>query len=374
MAECRPQSATGHRGCLRIAAPQAARWPNASTPGALQPDRDTEVIEMDYLSALHLFVRAVETGSFSKAAVAVNAKTSTVSRAIASLEHDLGVSLFHRTTRRSQLTEPGATFYEQARDVLRRLDEARDAASAMEGRPQGLIRLQVPGAFARLHIMPFVPDFLAAYPDIRLDVSLTDVRVDLLAVGTDLAIRIGPLIDSSLIARKLAPHRRVVCASPAYLEHRPAIEEPADLMQHNCLVYTLQPTDRWFFRRHGDTADGFEEVPITGTLRADDSEPLRDAAVADVGVVLLPTWLVGEDIKAGRLRHVLPGWSAMIATKPSGVFGVYPPHRLVPPKVRVFLDFAQKRFGRPPYWDPDWTDDRPAPSREVTDAEGTAGP
>jgi DNA-binding transcriptional LysR family regulator len=362
-----PPGATGNRVCPRIAEPQVARFSGAST------GRDTEVIPMDYLSALHLFVRAVETGSFSKAAVAVNAKTSTVSRAIASLEDDLGVSLFHRTTRRSQLTEPGATFYEQARDVLRRLDEARDAASAMEGRPQGLIRLQVPSAFARLHIMPFVPDFLATYPDIRLDVSLTDVRVDLLAVGTDLAIRIGPLLDSSLIARKLAPHRRVVCASPAYLDNRPAIEEPVDLMQHNCLVYTLQPTDRWFFRRQGDTADAFEEVPITGTLRADDSEPLRDAAVAGVGVVLLPTWLVGEDIKAGRLRHVLPGWSAMIATKPSGVFGVYPPHRLVPPKVRVFLDFAQKRFGRPPYWDPDWTDDRPVRPREVTDAEGPEG-
>jgi DNA-binding transcriptional LysR family regulator len=332
-----------------------------------------KVTSMDYLSALRLFVRAVETGSFSKAAIAMNAKTSTVSRAIASLEEDLGVSLFHRTTRRSQLTEPGATFYEQARDVLRRLEEARDAASAVEGRPQGLIRLQVPGAFARLHIMPFVPDFLTAYPDIRLDVSLTDVRVDLLAVGTDLAIRIGPMIDSSLIARKLAPHRRVVCASPAYLDHHRPIDEPADLMQHNCLVYTLQPTDRWFFRRQNDPAVAYDEVPVTGTLRADDSEPLRNAAVAGVGVVLLPTWLVGEDIKAGRLRRVLPDWPAMIATRPSGVFGVYPPHRLVPPKVRAFLDFAQKRFGKPPYWDPDWTEDQPGKPREVAEADGQDG-
>jgi DNA-binding transcriptional LysR family regulator len=144
---------------------------------------------MDYLGALRMFVRAVEVGSFSKAAIATNAKTSTVSRAIASLEEDLGVSLFHRTTRRAHLTEPGATFYEHARGVLRGLEEARDAASAMEGRPQGLIRLHIPSGFGRLHIMPFVPDFLASYPDIRLDVSLTDVRVDLLSVGADLAIR-----------------------------------------------------------------------------------------------------------------------------------------------------------------------------------------
>jgi DNA-binding transcriptional LysR family regulator len=325
---------------------------------------------MDYLGALRIFVRAVEVGSFSKAAIATNTKTSTVSRAIAGLEADLGVGLFHRSTRRAHLTEPGAAFYEQARSVLRTLDEARDAASAMEGRPQGLIRLHVPSAFARLHIMPFVPDFLESYPDIRLDVSLTDVRVDLLAVGADLAIRIGALIDSSLIARKLAPHRRVACASPAYLGRRPPIMEPGDLLQHNCLIYTLQPTDHWFFRHETAVEDVPQEIPVAGTLRADDSEPLRDAAVAGLGVVLLPTWLVGEDIKAGRLRRVLPEWSSMIATKPSGVFGVYPPHRLVPPKVRAFLDFAQKRFGKPPYWDPDWTGDQRKPSHEIAGEEG----
>ena len=324
---------------------------------------------MDYLGALRMFVRAVEVGSFSKAASATNAKTSTVSRAIASLEEDLGVSLFHRTTRRVQLTEPGATFYEHARGVLRGLEEARDAASAMEGRPQGLIRLHVPNSFARLHIIPFVPDFLATYPDIRLDISLTDLRVDLLSVGADLAIRIGSLIDSSLLSRKLAPHRRIVCASPAYLGRMPPICEPLDLLQHNCLVYTLQPTDRWFFRHGDEPADAFEQVPVTGTLRADDSEPLRDAAVAGVGVVLLPTWLVGEDIKAGRLRHVLPEWSSMIATKPGGIFGIFPPHRMVPPKVRAFLDFAQKRFGKPPYWDPDWTEDRRKTSYDITELD-----
>src|ERR1700682_49508 len=260
--------------------------------------------KMDYLGELGMFVRAVEVGSFSKAAIATNTKTSTVSRAIASLEADLGVSLFHRTTRGAHLTEPGATFYEHARGVLRGLEEARDAASAMEGRPQGLLPLPVPGGFARLHIMPFVPDFLAAYPDIRLDASLTDVRVDLLAVGADLAIRIGSLIDSSMLARKLAPHRRIACASRPYRGGTPQISEPIDLLQHNCLVYTLQPTDRWFFRHQAQTGDAFEEVPVTGTLRADDSEPLRDAAVAGLGVVLLPTWLVGEDIKAGGLRDV----------------------------------------------------------------------
>ncbi len=325
---------------------------------------------MDYLGALKLFVRAVELGSFSKASADANAKTSTVSRAIASLEADLGVALFHRSTRRVHLTEPGATFYEHARAVLRSLDEARDAASAAEGRPQGLIRLHVPSAFARLHIMPFVPDFLATYPDVRLDVSFTDVRVDLLAVGADLAIRIGPQIDSSMIARKLAPNRRLACASPDYLIRAPEIVEPADLLQHSCLVYTLQPTDNWFFRKRGGGSEPWEEVPVTGPFRSDDSEALRSAALAGLGVVLLSTWLIGEDIQAGRLRQVLPDWAATISPRPSGIFGIYPPHRMVPPKVRAFLDFTQKRFGKPPYWDPDWSDDTPGKAVDAGDGGG----
>src|SRR5258708_3652138 len=186
--------------------------------------------KMDYLGALRMFVRAVEVGSFSKAAIATNTKTSTVSRAIASLEKDLGVSLFHRTTRRAHLTEPGATFEEPARGVGGGGEKAGEAAAAGGGRPRGLTRLHAPSPFARLHIMPFVPDFLAAYPDIRLDISLTDVRVDLLAVGADLAIRIGSLIDSSLLSRKLAPHRRIACASPAYLGRRPPISDPPHLL------------------------------------------------------------------------------------------------------------------------------------------------
>ena len=208
---------------------------------------------MDYLGALRIFVRAVEVGSFSRAAIATNTKTSTVSRAIASLEADLGVGLFHRTTRRAHLTEPGAAFYEQARSVLRSLDEARDAASAMEGRPQGLIRLHVPSAFARLHVMPFVPDFLEAYPDIRLDVSLTDVRVDLLAVGADLAIRIGALIEFKLDRpqTRAAPACRLResgLSGPQTSDHgteRPAAAQLPHIHVAADRPLVLSPRDRW---------------------------------------------------------------------------------------------------------------------------------
>lgn len=309
---------------------------------------------MDYLNAMRMFVRAVELGSFSRAADAMGVKTSAVSRAVAGLEQDLNTGLVYRTTRRMHLTEPGATFYEHARGVLKALDEARSAATALDSRPQGLIRLHAPGGFSRRHIMPYMASFLALYPDIRVEATLTDVRVDLVAVGADVAIRIGALSDSTLVARKLAPHRRVLCASPDYLANRHPIREPADLLRHNCLIYTLQPTDRWFFRSL--ISDEMEEVPITGTLRVDDAEPLRDAALAGLGVVLLPSWLIGQDLREGTLTPLLPDRFAMISPAPSGVFAVYPPRRKVPPKVRALLEFLQKRFGRPPYWDPDWDD------------------
>ncbi|AHJ62632.1 Transcriptional regulator, LysR family [Granulibacter bethesdensis] len=304
---------------------------------------------MDMLATMQMFVRVVEFGSFSRAAGVTGVHISAISRGIASLEENLGVDLFHRSTRRVHLTEPGRIFYQHARSVLREVEEARAAASAQQGHPQGLLRLALPDAFARLHIVPHMPEFLATYPDIRLDMSFSDVRVDLIATGADAAIRIGPLLDSSLIARKLAPHRRIICASPDYLENRPAIRHPEDLVQHNCLIYSLQPSGNWFF--HHPISGEEVAVPVRGSIRADDSEPLRGCALSGLGIVLLPTWLVGNDLRSGRLSPVLPDWNAMIATQPSGIFGLYPPHRQVPPKIRAFLDFLQTRFGRPPYWE-----------------------
>ncbi len=303
---------------------------------------------MDILGAMQTFVRVVEQASFSRAAALLDVQTSAVSRAVSALEKDLGVDLFHRTTRSLSLTEPGATFYQHARGVLREMEEARSAVSALQDRPQGLLRLALPDAFARLHIMPHMAEFLARFPDLRLDLSLSDIRVDLVAVGADAAIRIGPLLDSSLVARKLAPHRRIACASPAYLETGPPLRRPEDLLHHNCLIYSLQPSPNWFFV----DAKGTETaVPVRGRLRADDSEPLRAGALAGLGIVLLPSWLIGGDLCAGDLVRVLPEWQASIATQPSGIFGLYPPHRAVPRKVRVFLDFLQKKFGRTPYWE-----------------------
>jgi len=306
---------------------------------------------MDYFAALRAFVRAVELGSFSKAAAEASVKTSTVSRYVTGLEADLGAALFNRSTRRLHLTEIGGIFYEHAARILADVATAREATSAINTRPQGLLRLNIPGGFGRRHIVPHLADFLAEYPAIRLDVTLTDATVDLIETGADVAIRIGALADSSLIAKRLAPHRRVLTASPAYLAGR-NILEPRDLAGHDGLAFALQPKPAWYFRRTTEPEAEPVEIAVQGRFRANDSEALLEAALAGLGIALLPSWLAGAEIRAGRLTALLPGWEALIAPGPErAIWGVYPAKRIVAPKVRVFLSFLEARFGRPPYWD-----------------------
>jgi DNA-binding transcriptional LysR family regulator len=308
---------------------------------------------MDYLASMRAFVRAVELGSFSKAAAEAGVKVSTVSRYVTALEADLGAALFNRSTRSLHLTEVGTRFYEDAARILGEVDDARHAASSLNARPQGLLRINIPAAFGRRHVVPHLPDFLAEHPDISVDATLTDETVDLIASGADLAVRIGALADSRLIARRLAPQRRSLVASPAYLAGRPPIAAPADLADHDCLGFALQPKPAWYFRRAGapESAEPLE-VAVGGRLRANDSEALLETALADMGVALLPTWLTGADIAAGRLSVILPDWEALIAPGPErAIWTVYPPKRIVAPKVRAFLTFLDARIGKPPYWE-----------------------
>jgi DNA-binding transcriptional LysR family regulator len=306
---------------------------------------------MDYFAALRAFVHSVDLGSFSKAAAEEGAKVSTVSRHVSALEADLGIALFNRSTRRLHLTEAGATLYTHAVQVLTGLEEARTETASLNLSPRGLLRLNIPGAFGRLHIMPHVPDFLSAYPDIRIDATFTDATVDLIEAGADLAIRIGALADSSLIARRLASHRRLLVATPGYLRASPALDHPDDLAQHACVPFALQPTSGWYFCRKEQSEHPIF-VKIQGRVRANDSEAVRSASLAGLGITLLASWLVGEDIRDKRLVHLLPDWEASIAPGPErAIWGVYPPKRVVALKVKVFLDFVQKRFGNPAYWD-----------------------
>jgi DNA-binding transcriptional LysR family regulator len=307
---------------------------------------------MDYLAAMRAFVRAVDLGSFSKAASDGNLKVSTVSRYISGLEEDLGAALLNRSTRSLHLTEAGRTFYARATHILADIEDARNATSSLNARPRGLLRINIPGAFGRLHVMPHMKAFLADHPDIRLDATLTDATVDLIESGTDVAVRIGALVDSTLIAKRLASHRRVLVGSPGYFQEHPVPQAPADLAAQECLLFALQPTGSWYHRPVDAPSAKPFAVAVDGHLRANQSEALRDAALTGLGIALLPTWLVGDEIRAGQLVSVLSEHEWLIAPGPErAIWAVYPPKRVVAPKVKAFVAFLSRRFGDPAYWD-----------------------
>jgi DNA-binding transcriptional LysR family regulator len=312
---------------------------------------------MDYVAAMRAFVDAVELGSFSKAAALAGIKVSTVSRYITALEADLGATLLNRSTRRLHLTEAGRQFRDRAARILADLDNARLETSSLNAHPQGVLKINLPIAFGRRHVVPHVADFLARYPDIRLDLTLTDETVDLIASGADLAVRIGALADSTLVAKRLASHHRVLVASPAYRADHPAIREPRDLAAHQCLPFTLRPQDNtWYFRdRREANAQGSATpvaIEVRGRVNANNSEALLDLTVAGLGVALLPTWLAGDAVASAQLDVLLPDWEAAMALGPErAIWSIHPVERVVSPKVRAFTTFLEERFGEPPYWD-----------------------
>jgi len=307
---------------------------------------------MDYLAAMRAFVRSVDLGSFSRAAAEAGVKVSTVSRYVSWLEMDLGAALLNRSTRSLRLTEAGRLFYERTAQILADVQDARSSTTSLNARAQGLLRINIPSAFGRQHVMPHMKDFLAAFPDIRLDATLTDATVDLIETGADVAVRIGALVDSTLVARKLAAQRRILVASPDYLGARPSPQGPADLIHHECLLFALQPTGAWYYRPVGDPASEPIEIALNGHLRANDSEALRDAALSGLGIALLPTWLIGAEVRERRLVPVLHDREWLIAPGPDrAIWAVYPPKKVVSPKVKAFLAFLSQRFGQPPYWE-----------------------
>lgn len=303
---------------------------------------------MDHLAALRLFLRAADAGSFSRAAALERCQVSTVSRAVQALEDDLGAALFSRSTRRLQLTEAGNRFRDGARLVLDDLEQARAAVTSLDAAPRGLLKLNLPTAFGRRHVLPLVAELQRRHADLAVEATLTDATVDLVASGADVAVRIGALPDSTLVARRLAPQRRVPCAAPALLDRIGPVGLPADLAALPCLTLALQPTDKWYFRG----AAGSAEVSVAGRFNSNDSEALRDAALGGLGIALLPTWLVGPDIAAGALRRLLPDWDADVAPGAERtIAAVYTARRMVSPKVRVFIDALADHIGTPPSWD-----------------------
>lgn len=275
----------------------------------------------------------------------MRASKSAVSRTVSALETELGVRLFHRTTRSLTLTEAGRGYFERAIRVLTDLEEANLAVSQLQSAPRGRLRVSAPMSFGFLHLAPALPDFLARYPEVTVDLSMNDRFVDLIDEGFDVAVRIGAMEDSSLIAHKLAPIRRVVCASPAYLKARGLPLSPDDLKGHQCLFNSnIALSQEWRFT----TPDGKSwPVEVKGRLSANNGDVLRVAALKSLGLVNIPTFIVGGDLKAGTLVSVLHEF----ITQDVAMHAVYPHSRHLSPKVRAFVDFLADRFGPRPYWD-----------------------
>jgi DNA-binding transcriptional LysR family regulator len=312
---------------------------------------------MDVFASVKAFVAVTDEGGFAKAARKTGAATSSVTRQVDALEEYLGTILLNRSTRNVSLTPAGESYYVQATRILSDLEEARRSVSERSGPPRGLLRVSLPVAFARLHIAPVVSEFLKSCPGIELELLMTDSVANLVEDRIDVAIRIGSLESSSLMARKLAPHRRVVCASPEYLKTHGEPRAPADLAKHNCLTFSYSTGDHtWRFARAGLD----EQVRVRGNLRTNHSETLQAAALAGLGVLLMPTWLIGADLAEGRLNRVLTDWQANVGRQSSarqqgGIYAVYLPDRRSSGKVRVFTEFLSRKFGSPPYWDHDDT-------------------
>jgi DNA-binding transcriptional LysR family regulator len=268
-----------------------------------------------------------------------------VTKHIAALEGRLGVKLLHRSTRRLVLTEGGRGYLAACERILAEIDEAEASASLDRIEPRGTLRLNVPLTFGLRQVVPALTAFSRLHPAVSVDLGLADRYVDLIEEGWDLAIRVGRLKDSSLVARRLAPCRTIVCAAPSYLEAHGSPRSLEDLSAHNCLGYTLPSAigaDRWAFGARGDIA-----APVRGNLRANNGDALLAAALAGQGLIYQPTFIVGDGLRDGSLVRVLSGHP----TLELGVYAVLPSGRQAPAKVRAFVEFLAERFAPQPEWD-----------------------
>ena len=296
------------------------------------------------LAGMEIFARVVEARSFSAAARRLNVSTSVVSKCVTRMEQSLGVRLLNRTTRSISLTEIGAAFYARCAQIVAAAEEAEAMTAGMQSAPRGTLKVNVPVSFGVLHVVPALDDLLHAYPELHVDMTLDDREVHLAEEGYDMALLIAREPHASLVARKLAPIRQRLCASPEYLRRNGTPASLAELTHHNCIVFSrLGPERTWHF----DGPDGHASVDVNGTLRLDNENAVRQAALAALGIALLPTYIIGTDLQQNALRPVLPDWKA----PQTALFATYLANRYVPAKVRVFVDYLVARFGPAPHWD-----------------------
>lgn len=301
---------------------------------------------MENLAALVIFARVVDAQGFSEAARRLRMSPSMVSKQVARLEKSLGARLLHRTTRKLAVTELGAMVYEHAARIVRETEEIELAVQTQQSTPRGTLRISAPAVFGMLHLAPLVSRFLARHPDVRVDMMLSDRIVpDLVEDQLDAAFVIATRPTDNVVARRLAPIRWILCAAPAYLERHGPPASVADIARHNCLVFpALVSAGAWRFHvgSHEETAD------VSGNFSANSAMALRSAALDGLGLAVLPTFLVGPDLKEGRLQPLLPGCRPFLD---SALQAIYLPGRPLPAKATAFLELCQREFGPTPSWE-----------------------
>ncbi len=299
---------------------------------------------MDKLEAMNAFVKVLTHGSYAEAGRALGLTRSAVSKAVMELEQLLGARLLDRTTRRVSATEVGHAYYERCVDIVARVEETEMQISRLHDEPRGVLRVNAPMSFGALYLGPAIAEFMAGYPDLRIELTLNDRFIDPLEEGVDVTVRIGVMQDSSLIARRLAAVRRVLVAAPAYLKIHGTPKGPGDLTSHRCLVYGHTTTlQRWELTHDGQPL----QAAVNSVLCSNNGDVLRAAAIGGQGIATLPTFLVGPDIKARRLKVVLPDYPPAAL----GMYALFASNRYLAAKTRLLIDFLVTRFGDTPSWD-----------------------
>ncbi|MGE8940990.1 LysR family transcriptional regulator [Leptospira interrogans] len=300
---------------------------------------------MDKLEAMTAFSKVVAHGSFAEAARNLGLTRSAVSKAVMELEQILGARLLDRTTRRVSPTEAGLAYYERCVGILSAIEETELQVSRLHEEPRGVLKVNAPMSFGITYLGSAIGDFMKAYPDLKVELTLNDRFIDPLEEGVDVTIRIADPTDSSLIARKLAPARLVMVATPDYISTHGRPETPDDLATHRCLTYGHSTSmQRW---RLSDASGKAIVVPVTSYLCSNNGDVLRGAALCGIGITILPTFLVGPDIRAGRLQVLLPDLAPASLT----LYALYAPNRYLAAKTRLLIDFLVARFGNAPAWD-----------------------
>ncbi|GAA3933895.1 LysR family transcriptional regulator [Litoribacillus peritrichatus] len=292
---------------------------------------------MDSFGVLEVFVAVIENGSFSGAAKKLEVSKSAVSKRVSQLEVKLGVRLLHRTTRKLSLTEAGQRYFEHALKALSAAKEAEDAVSQMQDLPKGLLRINAPMSFGRLYLSKIVPEFLKTFPDVEISLQLDDKKVDLVAGGYDIAIRVGELADSTLVARKLAPCISRLCASPDYITEYGMPVAPEDLTRHNCVLFSYSSDVNVWSLSNGEN---HHQVQVSGNYRVNNSEALKEAISQGVGIGRLPLYVSQAAVASGELIPVLPDYQL----PEQSFYAVFPERQFLPAKVRVFIDFLIQKF------------------------------